>query len=115
MPEPGLEFDQRHRLIGVTEVLGSERLTGATLDRLANRCWIIETKVESYRLSDVKARRRPAKTAGTGATQTGDGQAAEPVDGAPADRHWSPSYRFRPARAAGFGQRSHQDSTAVYN
>ena len=35
-----------------TEVLGSERLTGATLDRLTHRCRIIETKGESYRLSD---------------------------------------------------------------
>jgi DNA replication protein DnaC len=38
------------------EVLGSERLTGATLDRLTRRCQIIETKGESYRLSDAKAR-----------------------------------------------------------
>jgi DNA replication protein DnaC len=45
-----------------TEVLGSERLTGATLDRLTHRCRIIETKGESYRLQDAKARtRRPAK------------------------------------------------------
>ena len=35
-----------------TEVLGSERLTGATLDRLTHRCRIIETKGESYRLHD---------------------------------------------------------------
>src|SRR5207244_3976719 len=54
-----------------TEVLGSERLTGATLDRLTHRCQIIETKGESYRLKDAKARVRtpqasdahdPAKT-----------------------------------------------------
>jgi DNA replication protein DnaC len=45
-----------------TEVLGSERLTGATLDRLTHRCRIIETKGESYRLQDAKARgRRAAK------------------------------------------------------
>jgi hypothetical protein len=36
--------------------LGSERLTGATLDRLTHRCQIIETKGESYRLQDAKAR-----------------------------------------------------------
>jgi len=43
-----------------TEVLGSERLTGATLDRLTHRCQIIETKGESYRLRDARARiRRP--------------------------------------------------------
>ena len=47
-----------------TEVLGSERLTGATLDRLTHRCRIIETKGESYRLQDAKARtNRPAKSA----------------------------------------------------
>jgi hypothetical protein len=46
-----------------TEVLGSERLTGATLDRLTHRCRIIETKGESYRLQDAKARtNRSAKT-----------------------------------------------------
>ena len=42
-----------------TEVLGSERLTGATLDRLTHRCRIIETKGESYRLHDAKKRNRP--------------------------------------------------------
>ena len=35
-----------------TEVLGSERLTGAALDRLTHRCHILETKGESYRLQD---------------------------------------------------------------
>jgi DNA replication protein DnaC len=39
-----------------TEVLGSERLTGATLDRLTHRCQITETKGESYRFQDAKAR-----------------------------------------------------------
>src|SRR5205823_6387814 len=33
-----------------TEVLLSERLTGATLDRLTHRCTILETGGESYRL-----------------------------------------------------------------
>ena len=48
-----------------TEVLGSERLTGATLDRLTHRCQIIETKGESYRLRDAKARvRKPATSKG---------------------------------------------------
>ena len=37
-----------------TEVLGSERLTGATLDRLTHRCKIIETRSESYRLREAK-------------------------------------------------------------
>jgi DNA replication protein DnaC len=47
-----------------TEVLGSERLTGATLDRLTHRCQIIETRGESYRLRDAKARiRKPSDRA----------------------------------------------------
>ncbi|MAF67489.1 MAG: AAA family ATPase [Planctomycetes bacterium] len=41
-----------------TEVLGSERLTGATLDRLTHRCHILEMNGESYRVSDAKRRRR---------------------------------------------------------
>jgi len=40
-----------------TEVLGSERLTGATLDRLTHRCHILECNGESYRLKDAKKRR----------------------------------------------------------
>jgi DNA replication protein DnaC len=40
-----------------TEVLGSERLTGAALDRLTHRCHILETKGESFRLQDAKRRR----------------------------------------------------------
>ena len=45
-----------------TEVLVSERLTGATLDRLTHRCQILETRGESYRLQDAKRRRKPRKT-----------------------------------------------------
>ena len=41
-----------------TEVLGSERLTGAVLDRLTHRCHIIEMTGESYRLKDAKRRRK---------------------------------------------------------
>ncbi|MFQ5382386.1 MAG: IS21-like element helper ATPase IstB [Dehalococcoidia bacterium] len=40
-----------------TEVLGSERLTGATLDRLTHRCHIIECNGQSYRLNDAKRKR----------------------------------------------------------
>lgn len=40
-----------------TEVLGSERLTGATLDRLTHRCHILETRGESYRLREATRRR----------------------------------------------------------
>ena len=58
-----------------TEVLSSERLTGATLDRLTHRCRIIETSDESYRLQDAKARtNRSAKSA------------TETVDPTPASR-----------------------------
>jgi DNA replication protein DnaC len=57
---------ERHSLIVTTnlpfenwtEVLGSERLTGAALDRLTHRCHILETKGESYRLKDARRRRR---------------------------------------------------------
>ncbi len=41
-----------------TEVLGSERLVGATLDRLTHRCHILEATGESYRLKDAKRRHR---------------------------------------------------------
>jgi DNA replication protein DnaC len=43
----------------LAEVPGSERLTGAALDRLTHRCHILETKGESYRLQDAKRRRKP--------------------------------------------------------
>ncbi|WP_437191101.1 IS21 family transposase [Planctomicrobium sp. SH527] len=41
-----------------TEVLGSERLTGAALDRLTHRCHILEFSGESYRLADANRRRQ---------------------------------------------------------
>jgi DNA replication protein DnaC len=48
------------------EVLLSERLTGAALDRLTHRCQILETGAESYRLRDARRRRRsPAGEAGS--------------------------------------------------
>ncbi len=39
-----------------TEVLGSERLTGAALDRLTHRCQILETRGDSYRLQQAQRR-----------------------------------------------------------
>ena len=39
-----------------TEVMGSERLTGAMLDRLTHRVHIIEANGESYRLKDAQKR-----------------------------------------------------------
>lgn len=40
------------------EVLGCERLTGATLDRLTHRCHVLEANGQSYRLNDAKRRRQ---------------------------------------------------------
>ena len=60
-----------------TEVLGSERLTGATLDRLTHRCRIIETKGESYRLHDAKARTRRARIS---STRQAHGHESEPTN-----------------------------------
>lgn len=45
-----------------TEVLGSERLTGAALDRLTHRCHILEASGESFRLQDAKRRRRASSS-----------------------------------------------------
>lgn len=42
-----------------TEVLGSERLTGALLDRLTHRVHILEANGASYRLQDAKRRLKP--------------------------------------------------------
>jgi len=39
-----------------TEVLGSERLTGALLDRLTHRVHILEANGQSFRLTDAKRR-----------------------------------------------------------
>ncbi len=39
-----------------TEVLGSQRLTGAVLDRPTHHCHILEATGESYRLKDAKKR-----------------------------------------------------------
>ena len=42
-----------------TEVMGSERLTGAMLDRLTHRVHILEANGPSYRLQDAKRRLAP--------------------------------------------------------
>jgi DNA replication protein DnaC len=56
------------------EVLGSERLTRATLNRLTHRCSIVETGRESYRLKDARRRRGVV----TGSAETGvDPEATE--------------------------------------
>jgi DNA replication protein DnaC len=43
-----------------TEVLGSERLTGALLDRLTHRVHILELNGDSYRLKQSRQRNRPS-------------------------------------------------------
>jgi DNA replication protein DnaC len=43
-----------------TEVLGSERLVGATLDRLTHHCHLLEATGESYRLREARRRKGAA-------------------------------------------------------
>jgi len=79
-PSKPTQQSQRTSLIVTTnlpfeswpEVLGSERLTGATLDRLTHRCRIIETKGDSYRLHAAKTRTRRAAQATPVATAAPD-------------------------------------------
>jgi DNA replication protein DnaC len=52
-----------------TEVLGSERLTGATLDRLTHRCHILETHGDSYRLREARRRRGKKGEEGLGGAE----------------------------------------------
>src|SRR5207253_7190531 len=47
-----------------TEVLGSERLAGATLDRLTHRCHLLEATGESYRLKEARRRRQASGEGG---------------------------------------------------
>jgi DNA replication protein DnaC len=42
-----------------TEILGSERLTGALLDRLTHHVHILEMNGDSYRLKQSKRKREP--------------------------------------------------------
>ena len=53
------------------EVPGSERSTGATLDRLTHRCTIIATGKESHRLKEARNRRRGAMKGGVKAEEPG--------------------------------------------
>jgi DNA replication protein DnaC len=47
-----------------TEVLGNERLVGATLDRLTHRCHMLEATGESYRLKEARRRRKASGEGG---------------------------------------------------
>ncbi len=81
-----------------TEVLGSERLTGATLDRLTHRCRIIETKDESCRVQSPRhGRPQPPN------------QSPKPwtPHQLPANFNQPTCSRFRPLRASGFDHGSH--------
>jgi len=51
--------DQQPALQELTEVLGSERLTDALLDRLTHHVHILEMNGESYRLKQSKHKRNP--------------------------------------------------------
>src|SRR6266702_2610778 len=79
-----------------TEVLGSERLTGATLDRLTHRCQIIETKGESYRLRDARA--RIAKTKASGGADPQE----RPTTGPPGAMEGGPRTRSHPTQVLSF-------------
>ncbi len=46
-----------------TEVFGSERLTGALLDRLTHHVNILEMNGESFRLKQSRRKQKPAKSA----------------------------------------------------
>jgi DNA replication protein DnaC len=58
-----------------TSVLGSERLTGALLDRLTHHVHILTMNGESYRLAQSTARRRPPTK-----TVAGEAAAGEQID-----------------------------------
>ena len=52
-----------------TEVLGNERLVGATLDRLTHRCHLLEATGESYRLREARRRRQASQEGGAQAVK----------------------------------------------
>ena len=81
------------------EVLGSERLTGATLDRLTHRCTIIETGRDSYRLREARRRRGRAKPEGR-PSAVDDG----PIEG---QLELTGRHGLRPTRATVSRRRSH--------
>ena len=64
-----------------TAVFGSERLAGATLDRLTHRCQIIETKGESYRLRDAKAKMRKEGAGEGGGSSDREGARRNALEG----------------------------------
>jgi DNA replication protein DnaC len=53
-----------------TEVLGSERLVAATLDRLTHRCHLLAATGESYRLKEARRRRKASAEGGASSAET---------------------------------------------
>jgi DNA replication protein DnaC len=61
-----------------TSIFGSERLTGALLDRLTHHVHILEMNGDSFRLATSKrAQRRQSQTLGTTTKQTTGGATAD--------------------------------------
>jgi len=64
-----------------TDILGSERLTGALLDRLTHRVHIVEANGESYRLRQgkrkIKGIEKRTKATGEGSSPRGGGRSEE--------------------------------------
>ena len=63
-----------------TSVFGSERLTGALLDRFTHHVHILEMNGDSYRLKQSKSRRRKSAKADTEDAATG-GSSVQPASG----------------------------------
>ena len=70
-----------------TAVLGSERLTGALLDRLTHHVHILSMNGESYRLAHSTARRRPSAKAAPAEAATGEQIVPDTGEILPADHH----------------------------
>ena len=60
-----------------TEVLGNERLVGATLDRLTHRCHLLEATGESYRLREARQRQNQGEPQQEGGRKKKRGGGAE--------------------------------------
>src|SRR3954452_4508620 len=64
-----------------TEVLGSQRLVGATLDRLTHRCHLLEASGASYRLQDAQRRQRGGSPSRRRGEDTESGGETSKVEG----------------------------------
>lgn len=65
-----------------TEVLGSDRLVGATLDRLTHRCHLLEATGPSYRLRDAQRRQAggsKSRSKGPEPAESADSNASDPT------------------------------------